>query len=452
MGEFENRAKLRILDALADPVIIHDAQGQIHHANLAALNFFSLANLGAAQKESIIARYSASLPMAEEFSRQIKQTREVGTVAFEWQMHIPGDRVRTISVQSTYLKDWKDQDYFLTHFWDISSIKGVLEALHESETKFRFMADNSADVIWYADKEFRFTYVSPSDQKIRGFTPEELIGQSFFGQLTPADAEYAKKTNEIRMKDEKRGIKTGMMHFELQQLCKDGRLVWTDISINPYRDNTGNLIGYHGIARDITERKQAEGQLKEEKKKLEQALDQLRAAREELEYLANYDKLTGLMNRRYFQEITEKELKRSIRYHHPLVMVMVDFDNFKLINDRYGHALGDEVIIRVAKFLQDTLRQHDHAARMSGDEFVLLLPETNREQGVLIAERLRKNIADQTTTLSNGAEISLTCSFGVAEFDPEDPTFINLYRVADEAMYKAKSMGKNRTEVGGFIQ
>jgi len=452
MGEIETRAKLRILDYISNPVVIHDAIGKIYHANLAALNFFGLPNLSVAQKENIIGRFSTSLPAAEDFIRRIKQVSELGPANFEWQTHIPGDRVRTMAVQSSLLSDWEDQEAYLSHFLDITSVKGVVEALHESESKFRFIAENSEEVIWHTDKELRFTYISPSDQKIRGYTSEELLGQSFLKQLTSEGEANVSKATEIRMEDEGRGVKTGAASYELQQVCKDGRLLWTEVNINPYRDTAGNLIGYHGVTRDITDGRQVEEQLKNEKARFEKIVEELRKAREDLEYLANYDSLTGLMNRRCFQETTEKEIKRAMRYNHPLTMVMMDFDNFKMINDTYGHPVGDEVLVQIAKLLQDALRQHDIAARMSGDEFVLLLPETEQAGALLFADRVRDLIVQQVFEISNGAEISLTCSLGVAEFDPEDGSFITLYRIADEALYKAKSMGKNRVEAGGFIR
>jgi diguanylate cyclase (GGDEF)-like protein len=132
--------------------------------------------------------------------------------------------------------------------------------------------------------------------------------------------------------------------------------------------------------------------------------------------------------------------------------MIMDIDNFKGINDRYGHYIGDEVLVKVTKMVLDLARIHDEAARMSSDEYVLLLPETDAAGGMTIAERIRSAIEGQIFLLSNNTEVSITCSFGLAEFDPVDANFLHLYREADEALYKAKQMGKNRIEIGGFIQ
>ena len=352
MGEIKD--KTRILDFLVNAVLIHDIEGNIVHVNQSALNIFGIQSLPEALQRNLIRDFSADRSAAETFLTQLKNFKTNETLGFEWLAHISDERMRTMSVQVCRWSDEKDQNLFVTQLWDISVVKGIMAALHESEAKFRFLAENSADVIWQMDREFRFTYVSPSDERIRGFKPEELIGHSVLNQLTSDGIEYVKTINSERMEAENQGHKTGVIRHELEQLCKDGHYLWTEVNVFPYRDTSGRIVGFNGVTRDISERKESEKQLLEEKQKLEETLIDLRKAQDELKFLANYDSLTGLKNRRYFQEITEKEIERCLRYKHPSAMIMMDFDNFKNINDQYGHPIGDEVLIKVAKLIIDS--------------------------------------------------------------------------------------------------
>jgi diguanylate cyclase (GGDEF)-like protein/PAS domain S-box-containing protein len=448
----KDSSNYQILDTIGNAVVIHDRNGCILHVNRSALAFFGFGSQNEAKKVNLVQSFSANQVSADEFSRQMKLVQEKGRTTFDWLMHSDGKKNIPVSVQTSSSPGPQKQELYISQFWDISSIKGVMEVLHESEAKFRFIAENSMEVIWMMDKEFRFTYISNSDEQLRGFTPDELIGKSFFNYLSREGAEYIQAANQKRRDQESQGIKTGIARYQLEQICKDGRYIWTEITAAPYRDTEGNLVGYFGVTRDLSEQKYFEQQTLAETTKLEAVLDQLNLAQEKLNYLENYDGLTGLLNRRSFQELTEKEIKRSVRYHHSLVMLLINIDNFKNININYGHAIGDEVLAKLAQTIQDSARQHDEAARLQSDEFALLLPETNISGGLTIAERIRITVEKQIMVLSNKAEVSITCSFGLVGFDPADANFLHLYREADEALYKAKQMGKNRVEVGGFIK
>jgi diguanylate cyclase (GGDEF)-like protein len=161
-----------------------------------------------------------------------------------------------------------------------------------------------------------------------------------------------------------------------------------------------------------------------------------------VERQASTDGLTDLANRRHFEETLASEISRAERFGGSLALVLADLDDFKQVNDRYGHQAGDDVLREFAAVLRDTVRDIDLAARYGGEEFAVLLPQTDLEGAERLAERLRQAMANRRMALVPGAAFTVTSSFGVAAF-PEAPTPAALFAAADEALYRAKSAGKN---------
>jgi diguanylate cyclase (GGDEF)-like protein len=170
-----------------------------------------------------------------------------------------------------------------------------------------------------------------------------------------------------------------------------------------------------------------------------------RQVHNELERQAHSDYLTGLYNRRRFLEIAEKELARTIRYHSNLSILMLDVDHFKLVNDTYGHKVGDLVLQRLSAVCRATLRDVDIIGRIGGEEFAVLLPETGCEQAMEAAERLRDAIATAKVALNDGLPLHFTVSLGVATFTESGTNIDMLLNQADQALYQAKNTGRNRT-------
>ncbi len=162
---------------------------------------------------------------------------------------------------------------------------------------------------------------------------------------------------------------------------------------------------------------------------------------------AKTDMLTGLLNRRAYYEISEMEYQKLLRYHRVLSVVMFDVDQFKKVNDTYGHNAGDSVLQHVANIARETIREYDYAFRMGGDEFLLLLPETNEKQASVLSERLREKIEKQKIIDSRGNTFFVTASFGVVEYTQREMSIEALTRRADEALYQAKKAGRNRVEI-----
>jgi diguanylate cyclase (GGDEF)-like protein len=155
------------------------------------------------------------------------------------------------------------------------------------------------------------------------------------------------------------------------------------------------------------------------------------------------DGLTDLANRRQFEQGLAGEISRAERFGGTLALILADLDNFKQVNDRYGHQAGDEVLRRFADILRETVRDVDLPARYGGEEFAVLLPQTDLEGAERLAERLRQAVAERPLTTKPGSLVACTASFGVASF-PDSSTPAALFAAADEALYRAKAEGKNR--------
>ena len=167
---------------------------------------------------------------------------------------------------------------------------------------------------------------------------------------------------------------------------------------------------------------------------------------QELKHLSDTDPMTGLWNRRYFTATANTIWSLAQRDQTELSVIMLDIDWFKQVNDTYGHHTGDEVIVALAQVLKDSVRQSDLICRFGGEEFILLLPETSLEGAVVIAEKIRKTIEEMRIVTETGDPVHFTVSVGVSQMDPQhDPDIETTIRRADEALYRAKESGRNRT-------
>jgi diguanylate cyclase (GGDEF)-like protein len=179
--------------------------------------------------------------------------------------------------------------------------------------------------------------------------------------------------------------------------------------------------------------------------------DVLETQRTTSERRAITDGLTDLYNHRYLQEHLSAEIERSQRYHSPFTCLMLDIDNFKHVNDTFGHPFGDEVLRVIARILKEQVRRVDIVGRYGGEEFLILMPQTTSQEVIPVADRIRHEIQEYPFR-REGANLQVTLSVGMATFDPNSatpPTRSGLLKAADEALYQAKRSGKNRTQVSG---
>jgi diguanylate cyclase (GGDEF)-like protein len=192
-------------------------------------------------------------------------------------------------------------------------------------------------------------------------------------------------------------------------------------------------------------------ELKYAQNQLKKMLEEQKELVKKLETLANTDSLTGVWNRRYVLNLAEQETQRCQRYNRPLSVLMIDIDHFKCVNDTYGHAIGDEVLIMMTETVMNYLRTVDVLGRFGGEEFVALLPETDSKAAVITAERIRENIEKMTIPI-NGKLVSITVSIGVGSYQKNDTSIDLIIKRADEALYQAKNQGRNQVIAHHFPQ
>lgn len=171
---------------------------------------------------------------------------------------------------------------------------------------------------------------------------------------------------------------------------------------------------------------------------------QLERTLQQLDQLANTCDLSGIPNRRHIMDCLNKEFCRAKRYGSTFAVVIADIDHFKKVNDTYGHSVGDQAIIHFAELISENLRDSDMIGRVGGEEFAILLPNTNLQQAKIYADRVREKVANTPLVLGSKERLTLTSSFGIAEFSAVDKDVSDLFNRADKALYKAKEAGRNQ--------
>jgi diguanylate cyclase (GGDEF)-like protein/PAS domain S-box-containing protein len=204
---------------------------------------------------------------------------------------------------------------------------------------------------------------------------------------------------------------------------------WMYFTAAPLTDTSGNIIGAIETLQDITGQKKTEQELRESEQKYRE--------------MSITDSLTKLYNSRHFFRQLANEVARAKRYGIPLSLILMDIDDFKRYNDSYGHLEGDKALKGLSEVIRKNLRACDSAYRYGGEEFTVLLPETEGEDAFIAAERLRKEFENEVLSPLPGSEVHMTISIGVSRYIPDEQPSTLLKR-ADEGMYKAKKLGKNR--------
>jgi diguanylate cyclase (GGDEF)-like protein/PAS domain S-box-containing protein len=340
-----------------------------------------------------------------------------------------------LEVTTTFLRDADGQPIGLLGVSrDVSERRQAAEALEESEKRYRLLAENVSDVIFTTDLTMRYTYVSPSVTRIRGYSVEEVMAGTLADSLTPQSFEEARKvlTEELVKAGAGQSVPPRTVEVELNR--KDGSTIWTEVTATFLRDPDGQPIGLLGVSRDITERKRAE----EERNQLNT----------ELEARAVTDSLTGLYNHAYFYQRLADEIERAKRYGHRFALMMMDVDAFKHYNDSRGHQAGDAALHLIGECIRSAMRRSDLAFRYGGDEFVAILLNADVSRAQNVVRRINRRIATRLKEAGDSAGAWLGVSAGIACYPADATTVDELVGMADAAMYDAKRLAWARGMMG----
>jgi len=307
--------------------------------------------------------------------------------------------------------------------------KRLQEGLRASEARFRLLAVSSRDAILMVGLDSKLMYASPAVTEMLGWEAHEVIGLSYQQAFHADDISVA----ETFFQDARKGGHPGMFQFRCMK--KDGSYLWLEASLSLYREpSTHAETGFVVVMRDISLRKAAE--------------EELQRAFRLVEILASVDGLTGIANRRRFDETLQLEWRRAQRDRTPCSLLLMDLDHFKNFNDIYGHIHGDRCLRQVAETAAQVLqRPADLVARYGGEEFAVILPDTSRDGAVEIGEKIRFAIEELRVPHGGNPHGIVTVSIGCATVVPEnDSDLSELLKTADSALYVAKSLGRNRVE------
>jgi diguanylate cyclase (GGDEF)-like protein/PAS domain S-box-containing protein len=320
---------------------------------------------------------------------------------------------------------------FSTSSYSVSVVmesRRVIERrLQKIVSRHALVTENSRDVIVLADFHGNRSYVSSAVRDLLGWSPEEVVKQGSFMLIHPDDLPKA----EAAVRQLGSGTEGALLESRIQK--KSGEYIWVEASLRAVRNPaTGAPTGILNMVRDITERKQAEQKLQE--------------AYRAVETLAITDALTGLANRRRFDECLTTEWRRGLRDRKPLALLLIDVDLFKSYNDTYGHVRGDSCLKQIAEAALDVVaRPGDLVARFGGEEFAVILPNTGSEGALQVANQICEGLRSRNLPHSSNPLGFLTISVGCAAMVPSlGQHAVNLIELADEALYEAKRRGRNQ--------
>lgn len=305
---------------------------------------------------------------------------------------------------------------------DVSDRKRAEELVAESEARFRLLAENTADLVTHVDATGKRIFASPAARDLLGYEPEELVGGRPIDLAYPDD----RAVLGAMLTALAEGQASEPVQYRARR--KDGIYRWIEATGRPLGPERGYILAL----RDIERRKQAE--------------DELGAAVLRLNELANSDGLTGLANRRCFDESLEREISRAARSGAPISLLLADVDHFKAYNDTYGHPAGDACLRSVADILaQTTRRPGDVAARYGGEEFAAILPETDAAGALALAQSFRTAVAAASLEHVRSGFGVVTISVGIVTLvpDPRMTRPLDVIGSADSALYRAKGSGRN---------
>lgn len=325
--------------------------------------------------------------------------------------------------QRLLLEMARDIDLALSRLSALAIRRLLEQEVAASEAKYRELTESVHDVIWTLDPEtMRYLYVSPSVKRLRGYAPEEVIARPFTDSLQPGSAQRMADQIRAELEEFKQGLRSSEIVSvdEVEQPCKDGSSVWTEVVTTLIRNVSTGRIEVHGVTRDITER---------------------RFANEQIKRLAYSDQLTGLANRMMLRDRFRNALTLAQKRAGHLALLTLNLDHFQTVNDSLGHSVGDKLLVEIARRLEGELRPGDTLSRSGGDEFLVLLPDTDADAALDLVRRLLQAVKKPFRV--HGETLFTTASIGIALYPEDGITMATLMSNADAAMHQVKQDSRN---------
>lgn len=301
-----------------------------------------------------------------------------------------------------------------------------IPAIHHPESTYKYALDQHS-IVAMTDTSGKIIDLNDKFCEISGFRREELLGNDHrIINSGTQDKSYWKSMY--------RSVAKGnIWKDEVMNKAKDGHYYWVDTTIIPLMSEAGKPYRYIAIRTDITQQKN-----------LQFAFEK---ANKQLIELCQLDQLTGIANRRAYEDRLNIEIQSAQRSGQPLSMLLIDIDDFKLVNDQYGHDTGDQVLKHVANIIKDSVpRATDFVARFGGEEFIILLPSTEASGTFQVAERIHENLKNRPVeNLPAISQIKISVSIGISSITHLAVDKELLFKQADKALYQAKNNGKNTT-------
>lgn len=394
-----------IVEHAAECIIVINEEQNIEMFNPAAEQLFGYSDHEIHHRDLSWLLPNVSLPKNNSNKNIVRQEIEA--------FHHSGHKL----ILSMHISQMRMNDtlYYILLVADITENKATETMLLEAEERYRNLVVTAHDLVWSMDVKGRWTYLNDASRHIYGYNPQELLNKHF-DMLQP---EESKDRDNKAFQSVIEGNE--LLGYETTHLDKEGRTIHISFNACPHVDTDGNVQYITGTARDITEQK---------------------AYEYELTYQTQHDKLTGLKNRSFFQEELELLISRISRSSEICALIYLDLDQFKYVNDTIGHAAGDELLIEVSQLLKDKLREGDLLARFGGDEFTILLYDTNEQAIDIVAHNLL-GFFHSYRFFSKSQLFNITCSMGITLIDNHTETAENALSHADIACNIAKKQGRN---------
>ena len=306
----------------------------------------------------------------------------------------------------------------------IQSLGETRELLEFSETRLRKLVNGMHEILFELDADGTIVFLNPAWQTLTGFVVDDSIGKPFSDFIADETAVRNFGTKTLARLHEK--------NREISLRSVNGKRLWMSLDADAQADSSGNFTGIIGTLSDIT--------------KSVELNHLLSRYQDELYHLSVTDPLTGLYNRRHFDGQLEVILADHLPKNMPVCLLLIDIDGFKFINDTYGHPFGDEVLRTTAQLLKQLVRRNDYIARLAGDEFAMVLKNTDIVNATRIAQKVHDSISNTRIPLPVG-HMQLQSSMGVAEAPTHGSNAQDLVSAADVALYHSKRGGRNRIEV-----